>query len=150
MQKRKSTRSFSFEELSTSLLNEVDIILQLGQKAGNKKSVRGRLVLSSSERETCFIASGFQEVIRKAPYLILIGNDDAVLSESYEGKHIESLGCQNASIAAQNLLLYLTEKSIGTCWVGGFENTYLQKKLNLDFRVWVMLCFGIENMEVGI
>lgn len=139
--KRKSTRAFKELLGEEPLKKQICDIISLSNTAGNIKSVQ-YIFANEEQKKMCFFASGLQDVVNNAKLLLVLGNDDAMLNKKYSLDWIMNFGIQNSSIAAQNIILFLTEQGYESCWIGGFNQVFLKEKLRLKYTPWIMLAIG--------
>ncbi|MCK4259223.1 MAG: nitroreductase family protein [Halanaerobiales bacterium] len=147
--KRKSVRNYKQVVLEQSVITALYEIGQSGPKAGGIDCVEIYVLTDESTKNICYKASYYQEFVRQAPVLMVIGVDTSQLAEKYKDEFSEYFGCQNASIAAQNIILAATQVGLGSCWIGAIRYEYLRTELGVkeSFRPWLILTLGYESED---
>jgi nitroreductase len=63
--------------------------------------------------------------------LVIVGCVDENKIKRYGERGKNLYGICDVSASIQNLMLVATQKGLGTCWVGGFEENKIKEILNL-------------------
>jgi len=120
----------SFEvnpETSIGLIGQVQEINITAYKAGKYDFY---FVFNEKIKRQLIEKAGVQDFVIQAP-LIIIGCCD-LEKISWYGKRGENLySICDVSASIENLMLLATEKGLGTCWVGTFDERKVSKILNL-------------------
>lgn len=125
--KRKSIRTFTEEKFSQDLVNEINSYIK-NELIPCKTGINIEVYFLESEK-----VSGLFKV--KAPYYVIITSEN---KEDYE---------INAGFVLEQLVLWLTEKNIGTCWLGSAKpkkKTY--EKFKLEYIT--MIACGYTDVKV--
>jgi nitroreductase len=121
--KRKSIRKFDMKLLDAETINDINKYIENIESLDS--SIKTKTYILNDER----LVSGFFKV--KAPQYI------AITSEKKEGYLI------NAGYILEQLVIYLTSKGIGTCWLGGVKpNAEISSE---DLGYVVMIAIGKPN-----
>jgi nitroreductase len=119
--KRKSIRNYDIAKLDSSTIKDIEEYLNCIKPYDSKIKIKSYIF--DDEKQI----SGFFKI--KAPHYI------AITSEKKEDYLI------NVGYILEQLVMYLTTKEIGTCWLGGSKpNPEILKGNSLDYVV--MLAFG--------
>ena len=124
--KRKSTRNFNDKKFSQELVNDINSYIK--EITPCKTETNIDVFFLENEKIT-----GLFKV--KAPYYIVITSEDKV---DYD---------INAGFILEQLVLYLTDKGIGTCYLGSAKpNRKIVKKFKLEYVT--MIACGYTDGEV--
>ncbi|MFW5953599.1 MAG: nitroreductase family protein [Candidatus Natronoplasma sp.] len=129
--KRRSVRKYSEKKLSSTVLNEIEEKIKNIDKL--YKNIDSKIVLAEDGETIQKTFSGLKSKIARvdAPHY-LIG-----VSEDKEG-YLENMG-----FMLEDAVLYLTEKDIGTCWLGsGIEHDQLKDLFDYEGDTVILAAFG--------
>lgn len=128
---RRSCRKFLQKALE---FDKVMMCIEAGTKAPSAGNIQDyRFILVSNKEKIYQIAEHCIEQywIQEAPVLIVVVADTD-LSEEFFGLRGQRLyAIQNAAAATQNILLAAHALGLGACWVGSFDEEYLQDALGM-------------------
>jgi nitroreductase len=130
IKKRRSVRKFEEKEIPKEILEELKEAIIWAPSAGNLQSRKFYFVFNEEIKRKLAVAALNQDFIAKAP-LVVVGCCDLEKISWYgeRGKNLYTICDVSASI--ENLMLLATEKGLGTCWVGAFDEGEVSKILNL-------------------
>ena len=130
IKKRRSIRAFEKREIPKEVLEELKEALIWAPSAGNLQSRKFYFVFNEKIKRQLIEKAGVQDFVIQAP-LVIIGCCD-LEKISWYGKRGENLySICDVSASIENLMLLATEKGLGTCWVGTFDEREVSKILNL-------------------
>ncbi len=96
------------------------------------------IVRNETTKKKLAEASYQKELVENAPVVIVVCSDNNKLSQYGErGRNLFSI--QNTAAAAQNLMLAAWELGIGSCWIGGFDETEVANAVILPSHVRPMM-----------
>jgi nitroreductase len=130
IKKRRSVRKFEEKEIPKEILEELKEAIIWAPSAGNLQSRKFYFVFNEEIKRKLAVAALNQDFIAKA-HLVVVGCCDLEKISWYgeRGKNLYTICDVSASI--ENLMLLATEKGLGTCWVGAFDEGEVSKILNL-------------------
>ncbi|MFW6304315.1 MAG: nitroreductase family protein [Candidatus Saliniplasma sp.] len=131
IQRRRSVRKYSGEKLSSTVLSEVKE--EIKDIVPLYKNIDSKIVLAEDGKAIQETFSGLKSKIARvdAPHY-LIG-----VSEEKDG-YLENIGYM-----MEEAVLYLTEKKIGTCWLGsGIEHDLLKDLFDYEGNTVILVAFG--------
>ncbi|KPJ57076.1 nitroreductase [Parcubacteria bacterium DG_74_2] len=127
---RRSIRAFKRKEIPKEILDELIEAIILAPSAGNLQSRKFYFIFDEKLKNELAVVALDQNFIAKAPLVVVGCTDDKITFRYGErGKNLYSICDVSASI--QNMMLLATEKGLGTCWVGAFDEREVSKILNL-------------------
>ena len=132
---RRSCRKFLDKALE---FDKVMMCIEAGTKAPSAGNIQDyRFILISNRDKIIQIAEHCTEQywIREAPVLIVVAADTDLSEEFYGLRGQRLYATQNAAAATQNILLTAHALGLGACWVGSFDEGYLQDALNMPDTV---------------
>lgn len=132
--KRKSVRSFQGMPVSEDLLNNLVDVAHQAPSWMNKQCWHFIIVNDSIRIIEIAKTSITNRWLKQAPSLILICADPN-LSGNRDGI---SYYLVDAAIAMDHLILSATDKGLGTCWVGSFNEDKLKTILSIPPRIRVV------------
>ena len=128
---RRSTRTFSPEPIEESIVNEALRMANLAPSAGNLQARDFIVVKDENVKEALSKAAYDQDFVRTAPIVVVFCANLERIAGRY-GDRGRTLYClQDSAAAAENMILYLHSKGVGTVWVGAFDETKARKILNI-------------------
>ncbi|MFW6048473.1 MAG: nitroreductase family protein [Candidatus Natronoplasma sp.] len=129
--RRRSVRKYSDERLSSTVLNEIK------EKIKNieplYKNIDSKIILAEDGEAIQETFSGLKSKIARvdAPHYLIGVSDD-------EDRYLENMGYM-----LEDAVLYLTEKGIGTCWLGsGIEHDLLKDLFDYEGNTVILAAFG--------
>jgi len=125
--KRKSIRKYDMVSLDTDTINDIEKYIETIKPYDS--SIKTQTYILNDEKQ---IAGLFKI---KAPHYI------SITSEKKDNYLI------NAGYILEQLVMYLTEKGIGTCWLGAAKPTAVISKDN-TFDYVVMIALGKSNESI--
>lgn len=136
IEKRKSIRSYKPQEVSEEDLNYV---LEAFRKAPSAKNLQPWKLIVVRDRKKIndlAVACNNQTFLTQAPVLIVA----CALEEEAYGKmggYMNSFPV-DIGIAMEHLILAATEKGLGTCWIGAFNEKLVKDVLDIPDNVRVV------------
>jgi len=132
---RRSCRKFLQKPMDFQTVLD---LIEAGTKAPSLGNIQDyRFVIVSDQDKINHIAEHCTEQywIAEAPLLIVVASDTERSEEYYglRGQRLYSI--QNASAATQNILLAAHAKGLGACWIGSFDEEYVQDALNMPEHI---------------
>ncbi|MEM4460571.1 MAG: nitroreductase family protein [Nanopusillaceae archaeon] len=87
-----------------------------------------------------------QEFIKKVSAIIVVCSNDEIVEKIY-GERGKLYAIQNTAAAIQNILLLATEKNLGTCWIGAFDENKVKELLKIpkNISVHALITVGIPR-----
>lgn len=142
--KRRSIRRFKQGEVNEEVLTKILSVTNISPTAGNRKPMHTLLL---SEPEEISVISKLHVrggQFTKAPYVIIVLNDDNIESNSF-------LANNNCSGLIVSLLLAIDSyEELGGCWISGAnseQNILIKKELNIPehFSIYGYIIFGHKD-----
>ena len=150
IESRNSIRKYRTDEVPDEMLAQVLRAARLAPSWRNQQCWRF-IVLRDSTLKSRIIkcTSVFnQSWLGREPVLVVACGDPA-LSGS---KNNQSYYLVDVAIAMEHLVLAATELGLGTCWIGGFEETDIKKLLHIpdNIRVVALTPLGFPEDKEGL
>jgi nitroreductase len=136
IEKRKSIRSYKPQEVSEEDLNYVLEAFRKAPSAKNLQPWKLVVVKDIKKINDLAIACNNQTFLTQAPVLIVAC---ALEDEAYGkmGGYMNSFPV-DIGIALEHLILAATEKGLGTCWIGAFNEKMVKDVLDIPDNVRVV------------
>lgn len=129
IRERRSIREFSNRKVDPLIIKKLVEYGNYAPSAGNLQA-RDFVIVTEKKREELAEAALGQKVIREAPAVIVVCANIPRSSKKY-GKRGTLFAIQDASAAAQNILLAAHALGLGACWVGAFREKMVSEILGL-------------------
>lgn len=129
--KRRSVRKYSEERLSSDILDEIKEGINYPKKL--YQNIDSHMILETDGKKIQNTFSGIKSKVARvdAPHY-LIG-----VSEKRDGYLV------NMGYMVEDMVLSLTKKRIGSCWLGaGFDKEVLKNMYDLDGNPVILVAFG--------
>jgi len=134
LEKRCSVRDFTKEDVPDDILMGALWAANLAPSAGNQQSRDFIIVRDADIRYHLAKAAHDQHFLSEAPVLIVCcANMDRIIMYGSRGRELYCL--QDVAAAIENMLLYVTCKGYGSCWVGAMDEKRVAKILLLPPHV---------------
>lgn len=150
IKKRRSIRAFKSEDIPKETILEILDLARYSPSAGNTQPWEFVLVKEKEQKEKLAVASLNQKFIALAPYVIVVCAN-LNRSSSYGRRGIELYSIQDTAIITTYILFLATERNLGTCWVGAFNESKVREVINCPshIRPVAIIPIGISG-EKGI
>jgi len=151
IQSRHSIRAYKKDPIESEKLHKILEAINSAPSAGNLQAYEVYVVTNLIHKIALARAALEQEYIATAPLVLVVCQHAARSSQRYKerGEFLYSL--QDATIACTFAMLAVTELSLGTVWVGAFNDQEVSQVLRLpdSLRPVAMLPIGYaaENPE---
>lgn len=128
---RRSVRKYRDHPVEFEKLGNILTAARLAPSAGNVQDWKFILVVNEDSRKKIAEACLKQYWMQDAPvHIVVIGHPKKVAS--FYGERGEKTYFQHGCAAAvENMLIAATAQSLGSCWVGAFEEGMLRSALNI-------------------
>jgi len=130
IKRRRSIRKYKTNLIHQEIIDELIEALIWAPSAGNLQSRKFYFIFDKALKTKIAEAAYNQDFISEAPSVI-VGCVDENKIKRYGERGINLYGICDVSASIQNLMLVPTEKGLGTCWVGGFDENKVKEILNL-------------------
>jgi nitroreductase len=130
IKRRRSIRKYKTNLIPQEIIDELIEALIWAPSAGNLQSRKFYFIFDEALKTKIAEAAYNQDFISKAP-LVIVGCVDENKIKRYGERGKNLYGICDVSASIQNLMLVATEKGLGTCWVGGFDENKVKEILNL-------------------
>jgi nitroreductase len=132
IRKRRSVRAFLNEEVS---LDEILVILEdaiHAPSAGNLQPWRFIIIGNQEAKFQLTQAAGAQRFIAQAPWVVAViaKTDESAAVYGERGKNLYVI--QDTAALIMLILLSATNRGLGACWVGAFDDEKVNRILNLE------------------
>lgn len=143
IKKRRSIRSFQDKFVSQDILTEVIEALLWAPSAGNLQSRHFYFVTNSEKKQALALEAAGQDFIKQAP-VIVVACAHLKRIDKYGERGRDLYVVQDVAASLENAMLLLTEKGLGSCWVGKFNEDKVRQLLNLpeELRPVALLPIG--------
>jgi nitroreductase len=133
--KRKSIRSFQNTPVPDDVLESLVNVAHQAPSWMNKQCWHFIIITDKGTIEEIAQASIINRWLKQAPALIILCADPFL-----SGKRNDlSYYLVDAAIAFDHLILSATDKGLGTCWIGSFDEEKIKKILGIPPRIRVIL-----------
>jgi nitroreductase len=128
-ERRFSCRSFDATPLDRETVEAVLEAARWAPNGGNLQPWRFVVVLDSIRRIALAGAAYGQDFLAQAPVVITVCAvpDESATKYGPRGRELYCL--QDTAAAAQNILLAATDRGLGSCWVGAFDEAAVARVL---------------------
>jgi nitroreductase len=143
IEKRWSVRSFTADPVPEEMVLETLRMGTLAPSAGNLQARDFIVVRDPETRKQLAKAAFGQDFVEQAPVVIVCCSNQARI-RNYGVRGTDLYCLQDTAAAAENMLLYITSREYGSCWVGAFDEMQVGRLLGLpeNVRPTVMLPIG--------
>jgi nitroreductase len=132
---RRSIRKFKDEPVEDDLIWKIIEAGIWAPSAGNIQSWELIIVKKPKKKYKLGVAGYMREFIGEAPVILVICANQ-LRSNSIYGDRGKDLYCiQDASVAAENMLLAIHALGLGACWVGSFDENIVSDVLGLPHGI---------------
>ena len=132
---RRSIRNFKDKEIDEKIIEKLIEALIWAPSAGNLQARIFYFVFNKNIKKELAIAA-FNQIFISEAYLVVVGCINKKRIESRYGKRGVSIyGICDVSAALQNMLLTAEEESLGSCWVGAFDEGKVSEILKLEKNI---------------
>lgn len=149
IKRRSSVRSFKDAEIPEQEIEEILELANQAPSAGNLQS-RAFIIVKAKETKRALAKAALgQHFIAEAPVVIVVCADKRRVSPY--GERGRRLYCiQDADASTQNILLTVTAKGLGACWVGAFDEHAVSRVLDLPEHIYptAIIPIGYPDEEV--
>jgi len=106
------------------------------------------IIIKNKESIEKIAASTRQEFVKNANIIIVVCSNDKLVENIY-GERGKFYAIQNVAAAIQNMLLVATEKGIGTCWIGAFDENKVKEiaQIPKDMSVHALITLGYYSKK---
>lgn len=150
IRKRKSVRKYTHQEVEPEKIEQILRAAQLAPSWRNGQCWKFIVVTDPDKK---------QELIRCTTLFnqSWMGSEFAIIVACGDPKHSGSRNNQpyymvDVAIAMEHLILAATDLGLGTCWIGGFEETKVKELLAIpsEIRVVAMTTLGYPAESEGM
>ena len=147
LKKRRSVKKFSKKKPDwRKVIQSIDAA-RYAPMAGNQFSLK--LMLIRDEKKITKLSEATQQNFVDAPMVIVVVSDREKVRKTYDDKG-KGFAAQQAGAAIQNILLTLTEKGIGGCWVGYFYDKQVHEVLEIPNKMTVEALIPVGFMPKNV
>jgi nitroreductase len=147
---RRSVRRYTAEPVSEDLIEKIIEAGKAAPSAGNLQS-RDFFVTENKELKKRLAAAALNQIfISQAPVVIVVCTNSKQIS-SYGQRGTDLYAVQDASAAAQNMLLAIHALGLASCWIGAFDEASVSEILELpgNLRPVAILPIGYPAESSG-
>ena len=130
-ERRFSCRSFGPTTLDSQTIEALLEAARWAPNGGNLQPWRFAVVLDSRRRRALAGAAYGQHFLTQAPVVITVCAVPDESASKYGARGRELYCLQDTAAAAENILLAATERELGSCWVGAFDEAAVARVLEL-------------------
>lgn len=134
LEKRRSVRAFTDEPVPDDVIENALQVANLAPSAGNLQARDFIVVRDEDVRKAVVEASPGHRFMMESPVIIVCcGNFDRIIQYGPRGRNLYCI--QDVSASVENMLLYLTARGYGACWIGAFDEGKVSDALGLPPHV---------------
>lgn len=139
---RKSIRAYDSRPVPDAILSEILESARLAPSAMNYQPWHFVVVTDPAKREILSKAR-YAKFLKEAPMVIVGCGNKKKSPEWY---------VIDVTIAMQNMILTATNKGLGTCWIGSFDEEEVRNLLKIpnNYRVVAMMSLGYAREKIDI
>lgn len=143
-ERRFSCRSFDTNPLDRETLEAVLEAARWAPNGGNLQPWRFVVVLDSNRRRAIASAAYGQGFLAQAPAVITVCAVPNESATKYGPRGRELYCLQDTAAASQNILLAASDRGLGSCWVGAFDEAAVSRVLELsgNWRPVALIALG--------
>jgi nitroreductase len=130
---RKSTRNYKDKDVEEEKINLILEAARLAPSWANKQC--WNYVVVSDKEKIQKLAAGIINSWMKNTTLVIVACADPKKSGSKNGMDYYLV---DVAISMEHLVLAATSLGLGTCWIGGFDETKVKKILNIPEKIKVV------------
>lgn len=131
---RKSIRSFQPRSVSDEMLESLIDIARNAPSWMNKQCWHFIVVKKESLIEEIASTSITNRWLKRVPSIVIVCADPHLSGERGDLSYF----LVDAAIAMDHLVLSATDKGLGTCWIGSFDETKLKQILGIPPRIRIV------------
>ncbi|MDI6916223.1 MAG: nitroreductase family protein [Thermoplasmatales archaeon] len=135
IRKRRSIRKYKSGKIDEKDIIEILENAILAPSAGNLQSWEFVLVKTMEQKKKLADAAFGQDFILDADFVVVVCADQKRSSMVYGERGYELYSIQDTAAAIENILLTVTEKGFGACWVGAFDESMVRDIINCPAHV---------------
>jgi len=122
VKERRSIRDFQKKDIPGALLDRLAEALIWAPSAGNLQARKFYFVRHSDTKKRIAAAALNQGFIAEAP-LVIVGCTDNRIATKYGERGVSLYSVQDVALSIMGMMLVAYENSLGSCWVGAFNET---------------------------
>jgi nitroreductase len=130
IKERRSIRAYKSEKIEETLILEILENAILAPSAGNLQSWEFVIIKEKAQKEKLARAAFGQYFITEAPFIIIVCANQARSAAGYGRRGYELYSIQDTAACIQNILLLVTDKGLGACWIGAFNEEEVKRIIN--------------------
>jgi nitroreductase len=131
LRERRSIRKFKKAQLPKEKIDAILEAASWAPSAGNLQARSFITVCDETARNKLAEAAYGQRFIAEAPAAIVVCAEHATSGSRYGKRGSDLYAIQDATAAAQNILIASHALGLGSCWVGAFSETQVKKLLEI-------------------
>ena len=131
--KRASIRRYSNKKPNIEILIKLIEIANSAPSPGNLPIIK-YLIVQDKERISKISEACNQNFIADAPYLIIICSESKNIEVMYD-KRAKKYVKQHVGAAIENMLLYITELGLASCWIGAYSDLIIKNLLRIPEHI---------------
>ena len=146
---RRSIRSYKDIPIPRGILSDILTAGQHAPLAGNSQNLRFVVIDDEPLKKKIATACYAQNWMVTAPIFIVICSDVVKIEQLYPSNG-QNFGTQNASAAAQNMILLAESQGVSSCWVADFKVKTVKDLLHIPdtYTPRIIIPFGYANEHV--
>ncbi|MHA1754983.1 MAG: nitroreductase family protein [Candidatus Odinarchaeia archaeon] len=151
LSKRRSIRNFKSENIPEKIELEIIQAAISAPSAGNIQPWEFILIKDEIIKRKIAKAAFHQNFISQAPLVIVVCADTLKASGGYGLRGINLYCIQDTAAAIENMLIYITYKGLGACWVGAFNEESVKEILHIPdhLRPVALIPVGYPDEKPG-
>jgi nitroreductase len=145
---RESVRDYSDKNVEDEKINYLLECARLAPSWTNKQCWQFIVIKDKKIIKSLSKASIINPWLKNAPVVIVACGDP----KKSGSRHDIDYFIVDVSIALQNLVLAATDKGLGTCWIGGFNERKVKEILEIpdNFKVVALTPLGYPSVKKGL
>lgn len=135
IENRRSIRSYLDKKVHWEKISQLLDAAHLAPSSGNIQNWRFIVITDDNMRNKIASACLSQKWMTQAPVYIVVCSENTV--ESLYEERGKKYSIQNCAAAIENILLKAIDLSLGTCWIGSFNDSAIKPLLEIPENVEV-------------
>jgi len=143
--KRASIRKYSDKKFPIETLMKIIDIGNSAPSPGNLGIIR-YIVVEDKEKISKIADACMQKFIAEAPYLIIVCSRSKDVEVAYD-KRAKKYVKQHTGAVIENMLLYITELGLSSCWIGAFSDMIIRDTLKIPEDIEIEAILPIAHQS---
>ncbi|MBN1157361.1 nitroreductase family protein [Candidatus Woesearchaeota archaeon] len=128
---RRSVRKYLDKTVSIHIIGQILEAGRMAPTAGNLQNYKFILVMEKPTKRAIAEACLQQYWMETAPVHIVVVSEPQRARQFYGERGEKLYSVQNCAAIVENMLLAITDRGLGGCWVGAFDNEMMRRAVGI-------------------